>query len=215
MERAVRRLASKIAASMGFDAEREAVIAYGLIALVQILITFALVIVFGLLVGAVVETLIVCLSVSFLRKYSGGAHADDADFCTVLTVIICTLAALAARALLSLYQPWAMAGMIVLAYVAAYWIANRYVPVDSPNKPIKTEQKIKRMRRGSFSILSVYALASVLFFLLGFQFHLFQSYGIALLLGVCWQVFTLTPIGAILLHKLNVLPKCLGKEVSK
>ena len=212
MEKLVRKQASKISASLGYDAEKEAVVAYGLIAIVQICITLTLVFLFGLIVSAPIEALIVCLSVSILRKYSGGVHADNAEFCTVFSVIYCTVTAVLSKWLAGVYfaAPMLVAGVVI--YAAAFAIAYRYVPVDSPNKPIKTEKKIQRMRKGSFIILTVYFALSVLFYLLSFQAPAYRSFGIGMLFGVAWQVLTLTPVGAILLHKLNDLPKYLGKE---
>ena len=55
MEKWIRRFVRRMAVKMEFDAEREAVVAYGLIALVQITVTLALVLALGFLVGAPVE----------------------------------------------------------------------------------------------------------------------------------------------------------------
>ncbi len=212
MEKWVRKLTSKIAVSLGYDAEKEAVVAYGLLAVVQIGVTILLALLFGLLVGAPVEALIVCFSVSILRKYSGGAHAYDADFCTVVSVVYCTLAAVASRLLVPAYHTGVMLAAVLLLYALIYWVAYRYVPVDSPNKPIKSEKKIKRMRKGSFIIITVYFCLQLLFLFLTARFPAFRSYGISLLFGSTWQAMTLTPLGAILLNKLNDLPKSLRKE---
>ena len=84
--------------------------------------------------------------------------------------------------------------------------------MDSPNKPIKNPLKIKRMRKGSFLLVTAYLALQLLFVFLGTRNPLFQGYGISLLLGVAWQTLTLTPIGAVLLNKLNDLPKFLRKE---
>lgn len=212
MEKQIRQQAKKISAALNYDAEQEAVVAYGLIAMVQIAVTLLLVFILGLLVGAPIEALIICLSVSILRKYSGGAHADTIDFCTVFSVIYCTVAALLSKALAGVYQPWWMLAAAIAVYACSFYYINRYAPVDSPNKPIKSANKIKRMRRGSFILVSVYALLNALFFLFSNRAPVFQSYGISLLFGVSWQVLTLTPLGAILLNKLNDLPKYFRKE---
>ena len=92
---------------------------------------------------------------------------------------------------------------------------RRYAPVDSPNKPITSEKKIRRMRRGSFATTFVYLALQLIFYFAAGSNRSFLSYGISLLLGLSWQVLTLTPVGAILLNKLNDLPKYLRKEVSK
>ena len=207
MEPWVRRFANRIATELHLDAEREAVIAYGLIAIVQISLTLLLVVLFGLLVGALWEALVICLSVSIYRKYSGGAHAHDAEFCTVVTVVYCTLAALVARWLATHYVPALMLAAIALTYGVAFWVAYQRVPVDSPNKPIKTERKIRRMRKTSFLLLSMFVCVSVFFYVLGVHPTVGRALGISLLLGVGWQTLTLIPLGAILLNKLNDLPK--------
>lgn len=215
MEKLARKIARNSAVSLGYDAEREAVMAYGLIAIIQIVVTVGLALAFGLLVGAPLEALIVCFSVSILRRYSGGAHAQDAEFCTAISVVYCTLAAVVSTMLAAWYQPVAMAIAILLVYGATWWIAYRYVPVDSPNKPITSEKKIRRMRKYSFALILAYLIVQAAFFGIGLQAKLFRSLGISLLLGLSWQALTLTPLGAILLNKLNDLPKYLRKEASQ
>jgi accessory gene regulator B len=105
-----------------------------------------------------------------------------------------------------------MLAATLLLYALIYRVAYRYVPVDSPNKPIKSEKKIKRMRKGSFIIITVYFCLQLFFLSLTTRFPAFRSYGISLLFGSTWQAMTLTPLGAILLNKLNDLPKFLRKE---
>ena len=212
MEKWVRRLTSKIAASLGYDAEKEAVIAYGLLAIVQVAVTVLLALILGFLVGAPAEAMIVCFSVSILRKYSGGAHAYDADFCTVMSILYCGLAAWVSKLLSPFYYPFAMAAAAALVYGLAFYIVHRYAPVDSPNKPITNPVKIRRMRKGSKIVLSIYAALQLVFLLLAARYPDCRSFGISLLLGVGWQALTLTPLGAILLDKLNDLPKSFRKE---
>lgn len=212
MEKMVRRLANKIAVSLGYDEEREAVVAYGLLAIVQIGITIILALIFGFIVGAPVEAMIVCFAVSIFRKYSGGAHAYDADFCTVVSVIYCTVAALASRILATIIDPVPVLIVMIICYMLTYWIIYRYVPVDSPNKPITNKDKIKRMRKGSTIIVSVYFALQLVFYYFASRYPAFHSYGTSLLLGTAWQSLTLTPLGAILLNKLNDLPKFFRKE---
>ncbi len=212
MEKMVRRLANKIAVSLGYDEEREAVVAYGLLAIVQIGITIILALIFGLIVGAPVEAMIVCFAVSIFRKYSGGAHAYDADFCTIVSVVYCTVAALASRMLATIVNPGIVLIVVIICYILTYWIIYRYVPVDSPNKPITNKDKIKRMRKGSTIIVSVYFALQLVFYFFASRYPAFHSYGISLLLGTAWQSLTLTPLGAILLNKLNDLPKFFRKE---
>ncbi|NCB51879.1 MAG: accessory regulator AgrB [Clostridia bacterium] len=204
MEKMARKLASNISSSLGFDDEKEAVIAYGLIAIIQITITIVLVLLFGLLVGAPVEALIICLSVSIFRKYSGGAHAKSAELCTSFSVLYCTLtAAIAKRLLTEVYYSVPMALALIVIFSLSFFIVYKYAPVDSPNKPIRSAEKKNKMRKGSFIILSTYLIISVLFFILSNKYEIFKSYGISMLFGISWQIFTLTSYGAKFIEKMN------------
>lgn len=212
MEKLARKLANSISVSLGYDHEKEAVIAYGLTAIIQIFITTLLILMAGILIGAPVEALIIGFSVSILRKYSGGAHAGTAELCTSFSVFYCTLTAfLSKRLLAELYHPVLMGIACVVIFVLSFFVIYKFAPVDSPNKPIRTEQKIKRMRKGSFFILSVYFVISVIFYMLSFEHESFNSYGISMLFGVSWQTFTLTHPGSRFIGKLNAI--VLRKEV--
>src|SRR5659263_450640 len=167
MEKLARKLASNIAIALNYGNEREQVIAYGLIAMIQIFVTVFLVLVFGLLTGVPIEALIICFSVSILRKYSGGAHAGSIELCTTIAIIYITTFSLISRYLLSgVLNSYAMAIIILVIYTLSFFAIYKFAPVDSPNKPIKTEKKKKRMRKGSFTITTIYFALSVILFLL-------------------------------------------------
>lgn len=215
METWVRRLANKVAQSLGYDAEKESVIAYGLIAIVQVVLTVALALAAGLLIHAPAEAMIVCFSVSILRRFSGGAHADSLGLCTGITVVVCTLFAFLATRLAIYTTPLILTLITLAVYAFAYASIHRYAPVDSPNKPIRTEQKRLRMRRACYRIIAAYALLQSLLIIASLWYPAFRSLAISLILGVAWQAFTLTNAGNILLNRLNVLPDHKRKEDSK
>ncbi|MPM08337.1 Accessory gene regulator protein B [bioreactor metagenome] len=206
MEKLARKIANNIARSLGYDEEKEAVVAYGLIAGIQIIETFFWVLLAGILIGAPVEAMIVCLSVGFLRQYSGGAHAGTAELCIGVGVVYSTASAfLSRRLLLAVYSPVFMLAAIVVLYLISIIVVRMHAPVDSPNKPIRTEEKRKRMKKFSLIILCAYFALSLILFVFGFELRAFNSYGISLLFGVAWQVFTLTSSGASLLHGVDKL----------
>lgn len=206
MERLAGRIADNIAAFLKCDEEKRAVIAYGLHAIMHTSFTVAVIILLGIIAGTPAEILIVCFSAIILRKYSGGAHADTSWLCTAVSAVYCLLTALIAVKLLSeIYYPPAMAAAAVFVYGAAFLTVYRKAPVDSPHKPIRSAGKKKKMRRGSFIVLSAYLIISALFFVLGYKYERLNSYGISMLFGISWQIFTLTGSGSILLMKLNDL----------
>lgn len=204
MEKLAKNLASKISRSLNYDEEKEAVIAYGLTAIIQIIITYLLILLSGILVKAPAEAVIICFSVSIFRKYSGGAHAKSAELCTAFSVLYCTLAAvISKRLLVPLYAPIPMAAAVILTFGLSFLIVYKFAPVDSPNKPIRTTKKIKRMRKGSFIILAIYFAITLAFFIFSNKTEIFKSYGISMLFGICWQTFTLTSPGSQFIERMN------------
>lgn len=212
MEALAKRLANSISVTLDYDEEKQAVITYGLFAIIQVFVTFILVLSVGLLFRVPVEALIICFSASILRKYSGGAHLNSAESCTVFSVITCSVFALLSRyVLLNYYNPLLSYGAIIIIYSIAFYIIYKFAPVDSPQKPIRTEQKKERMKYGSYITLSVFLIISLLLLYSNSKDINLKSYGISLLFGVSWQVFTLTDAGALFLVKINNI---LRKEVS-
>lgn len=203
MEKITRKLAHEVSLSLGYDAEKEAVVTYGLIIFIQIAITTLLVLVFGILIGVPFEAMIVCFSVSILRKFSGGAHAGTAEFCTCFTVVYCSLTAFMSKLLSGIYSQILMGIAILAVFALSFNIIYKLAPVDSPKKPIRTEQKKKKMKNGSLIVLTVYLLISAAFFFLSNNIEVFKSYGISLLFGVSWQCFTLTSFGAQFIQRMN------------
>ena len=212
MEIWVRRLASKVARSQGYDAEKESVIAYGLIAIVQVLLTVLLALAAGLIIHAPAESMIVCFSVSILRRFSGGAHADSLGKCTVITVVACTLFAFLSRLMAPFLTPLLLTLVTLVVYTLVYTSIYRYAPVASPHKPIRTEQKRLRMRKGCYRTMAAYVAVQALLIIASLWYPEAKSLAVSLILGVAWQAFTLTNAGNILLNKLNVSPEIKGKE---
>ena len=199
-------LARKISAELNYDPEKESVIAYGLTAIIQIVLTLILIIIIGSFTGSVPEALFVCLAGSLLRRSSGGAHASSAEICTVFSTLYCiAVSVLAKGPLFRLYDNLYMLIALVVCYGLAFIIVYRFAPVDSVNKPIRSEAKRQRLRKNSFITLSVYAAISAALYIAGFSVPRFRSLGIALLFGLAWQIFTLTPVGERFVHLINIL----------
>lgn len=206
MEKMARALAHKFARELNYDEEKEQVIAYGLIAIIQTAVTVILSLILGFVVGAPVEAMILCFSVSLLRRYTGGAHVGYIELCTSIGIIYCTVFSYVSRHIVSqVLSPLWVIGISVLVYFLSYLAAYLLVPVDSPRKPIRSEEKKKKMRKGTFYTLAIYSLISVIFLVFSFQSDRMKSYQVSLLFGVAWQVFTLTKAGVHFLDGVNTL----------
>lgn len=208
MEKFAIALANKIATELQMEDEKREVIAYGLIAIIQMIITTMLVFIAGLIAGTAVEALIICFSVSLLRKYSGGAHLGTIEICTSFALVYCIGFSLIAK-----YLIYPVLNTYILTFVSfavlalAYFTVYKLAPVDTPNKPIKTDKKKKRMRRGSFTTLTVYLGISVVLLSFSAIYPFLLSYQTSLLFGILWQIFTLTKIGSFILGRIDLISR--------
>jgi accessory gene regulator B len=150
--------------------------------------------------------MILCFSVSLLRRYTGGAHVGFIALCTSIGILYCTLFSYISRYLVGpiLTPAWIM-GLTAGVYLISYYIIYKLVPVDSPRKPIRTAEKKRRMRKGSFLTLSVYLALSILIIALSFHNAAIKAFQVSLLFGVVWQIFTLTKAGVFVLTRMNIV----------
>ena len=77
-------------------------------------------------------------------------------------------------------------------------------PVSPPNKPCRTEAKRRRLRRGSFIVLTVFLIVDILLLLFGTMLHpTLYSVGLALAISVLWQIFMMTKAGHFFIYVID------------
>lgn len=206
MERLTKNIAEKITLELELDSERKEVIAYGIFMLLQTILSIFLILIFGLIFGVWIEALIVSLAASILRKYSGGVHASSPGVCatvgTIVVILIALIISIFIAPIINLFLVIFL-GAITLAY--SYYLIYKLVPVDSAAKPIKTQKKKERMKKGSILILDVYMLIIVLNIIL--YIHTNEKWFLIISLciygGTVWQVFTLTNAAHLMFMKID------------
>ncbi len=207
MEKYSRAVAEKLASDLGYDDEKREVMAYGAFALFQMLISVGLVLGFGIVFHVAVEALIISFAASILRKYSGGVHASSPNTCTLLGIVVCIGFAMAIKFVLA--PVTGIGGFLaagVPAFAWAFYTVYKLAPVDTPNKPIRSEAKRRRMRKGSFTLLGFYLVLTAVSLMLYMivKWDNFFVYSMCLTFGVLWQVFTLTRGGHLVIVKLDL-----------
>lgn len=198
------KIAGKIAEKLALDEERKSVIAYGFVGILQITTLFILITVLGLIMGILYESYVVFFSVAFIRKSTGGAHAATMWGCNTLSTITIMALAFLSRYVFGVQLPITVNIAITIAiFVMGLLIFYRKVPVDSPNKPITSEAKIKRLRKESFIKLILLFVAAVLCIMNTERFERLYSIASSIRVALFWQMITLTKRGASALHKLD------------
>lgn len=206
IENISRAVAEKVSNELNYDNERKEVIQYGTYALIQTLISIISVLILGLIFNIALEALIFLFTASILRKYSGGAHSESSNVCTLLGIIISICVGFLIKSSFFVNMDFEFiifAGIVV--FVFAYFIIFKYAPVDTPNKPIKTEKKKKRMKKGSLKILTIYLFIVLLNTILYYNSDVVfaKQVILSILFGIAWQCMTLTALGNILLKTID------------
>jgi len=199
------KFAQKVSAELNYDSEKQEVIAYGAFALLQMIFSIALVILFGWIFGVLIEALVISFSTSILRKYSGGVHATSAVICIIIGTVACVGFGLLANISLFSQIP-ILVGLVMIVFVFSFATAIKKAPVESENKPISDRRKVA-MKKGTLILLGIYLLI-IIGLLLGFWLsknRIFAILAVCVSIGSAWQMFTLTKFGEIILGKIDQL----------
>jgi len=204
MQRLSKKIAADISQSLGKTQSEEEVIAYGLLGFFQLISNIGLTLFFGWLFGVPYLALLLSVSVSMLRRFSGGAHAETLNLCTLVGLFYSVF-----FAKLSVYLAYSTINIVILyGFSALILLSSWYVvwaraPVDSPQKPIRSIEKKQRMRKGSFQVLIFLTLSVLGLFIIGCSYKAVMPYGLSIVFGVVWQAFSLTEPGAKFLSNLD------------
>ena len=195
------KLAAYLGRELGKNEDEIEVMAYGFIGIIQMLAIYMITSVISLIFGFFWEATVVFLSVGFLRRLTGGAHSQGIYNCLVYSVVfICLISSLARFVLsnegIAVYVACGCAAVLVFGYV----IITIKAPIAPPNKPCRTEEKRRRLRRGAFLVLTVFALIVAVGFFVREDAPRIYSLSIALALSTLWQLFMMTPIGFALIR---------------
>ncbi|WP_288222026.1 accessory gene regulator ArgB-like protein [uncultured Clostridium sp.] len=190
---------------LNLDEDKRSIIEYGLYAVLHMIISILTVGIFGKIFGVMYEALIISFVQAILRKYSGGVHASTPFNCIVIGVIVSVLPGYFIKNI-NLNINYIIAIGVIL-YITSLIIIYKLAPVDSPNKPIKKEEKIKKLKKSSLILLSIYMIIVCYNILMYYikDNEIFLIYSACIYAGILWQVFTLTRYGHTLVNILDSL----------
>lgn len=189
------KLSSKIVEHTEIGDKQQAVISYGLFAILHTLLALIVSLICAGLLGIIVPTLIITIVGMSLRKYSGGAHASKPIECMLISLAVTLGGGLYANRYLGGFYEIAIMGIVL--FMVSFYIVARRVPVDSAAKPITNPKKKKMLKKKSYLVLIVDLFLVIL---MSFTYQVkgntdMLSYTLCIYIGVGWQVFTLTKVG--------------------
>ncbi|PRR84313.1 accessory gene regulator ArgB-like protein [Clostridium vincentii] len=191
------------------DEDKEQVIVYGAINLIQTIFAVLWVIIASLFFGVLYEALIFSIVVSILRKYSGGVHSSSSSRCIIIGTILAVVAGISID---KLFYKFNMPTVIVsnIAFMAfAFIIVTKNAPVDSIKKPITNREIKKQFKKKSIIVIFIFSLIIVI--LCAFSKTHSELFYIKVIesisFGILWQSITLTKIGISILNKVDFVLK--------
>lgn len=208
MENFSRAIANKIANELKLDNDNKEVIAYGIFALLDIIVSIILVGIIGALFHVLIEALIISFTIGILRKYSGGVHASSPISCTTIGTVICIGQALLITFVISSSINFKLISILgLICFTWSYYMINKLAPIDSASKPIKSPEKRKRMKKKSIIILIIYLVIEILdsFLYIYTKNGKIKIYMLCIYGGVAWQIFTLTNLGHLIISNIDYL----------
>lgn len=205
VEKLSKNITKNIENQLALDNDRASIIEYGLYAFFQMGIAILATAIIGAIFNVMIEALLISFVIAILRKSSGGVHASTSINCTIVGALVAVTPACIIKHISFNSNYIIIIG--ILLYIISFIIIYKLAPVDSPNKPIRKEDKIKRLKRGSIIILSIYMIIVLINLVLYYRnkSNLLLVYSSCIYIGIIWQVFTLTKLGHIIVKIIDSL----------
>lgn len=204
-ERLAINIARKAKLVLDVDENKEQIIIYGAINLLQTLSAVLCVIFVGLALGVLYEALIFSITAAILRKYSGGVHASSPGRCIIIGTALAAAAGIVIDKLLFKLSLSIVIIIIIIFITSSLIIVLQKAPVDSIAKPITNLELKKMFKRNSIAVILFISILIFILFILYmlhpefFYIKVIESIG----LGLLWQSLTLTNVGILTLRKVD------------
>ncbi|WP_339060292.1 accessory gene regulator B family protein [Tepidibacillus marianensis] len=187
----IRNLAHYLAKKIATGADRwEDVdyIRYGLEVTIGGFLKFLIVIIISLLFGVLKEMMTITISFALFRILTGGIHMSTYFKCLTTSTILFFIPAYVFKDIAVSNVP-----LLLLIFTSLFtlFVIFRYVPVESPNRPLSKKKQFRLKWTSSFFIFSWFIFA----FIISLNSHSFQYLAFFTSVGLLLQAFTLTPIG--------------------
>lgn len=161
-------------------------IRYGLEVFLGAAFQALIIIIMAFLLGIGKEVFTTLLAAAALRGYSGGVHSQAYYRCTLLSVFIFITLGFLAQYIQSVYFPIGF----IFAMICSLAIIVKKAPVDNPINPIIDKNKRQRLKKQSILVVLILLLLAAVA-----EYFNYPGIAVSILLGIIWQVFTLTKWG--------------------
>lgn len=208
-ERIAVKIGNSIKSFSAIDEDKEQIIIYGAINLLQIIFSILWICVLGLIFDVFYEALLFSITVSILRKYSGGVHASSPSRCIFMSTIVALVVGTYINNILCNLSISAVLFISIVIIVFSFIIVLKNAPVDSIKKPITDIKLRKQFKKKSIMVILIYSFIILVLFLLSkkYSWVYYIKFIECISIGMLWQTITLTKLGINVLSKVDLAIK--------
>lgn len=170
--------------------EKRGVYYYGFQIIIGVIIKGVFLIAISRLLGALIPTLLALAAFATFRMTAGGYHMDTYGKCIITSLSMYILAGLAVQYTNRFWSTEAVIALIAASFVPALYVAVKWAPGDTPNKPITKPGKIRRLK-----ILSIIYVIGWLILVSVMMYYRLNAFVMALCFGLILEAFTVSPAG--------------------
>lgn len=157
MERVANKLVERLVHNKVIEKEDKDIYVYAICCLMMDIAPVIIVILFGIILDNVKQSIIFILPFVLIRKYSGGYHTKKASTCVICS---CTVLFISLRLLSYANNIWLSNILIILSVTTIVYLT----PIESENHKLSKYEK-KRCKKCTYVIISLFVFFYVIFLL--------------------------------------------------
>ncbi|MGI6777192.1 MAG: accessory gene regulator ArgB-like protein [Acetivibrionales bacterium] len=173
--------------------EKRGVYYFGFQVIIGSIVKIVSLVLITLILGTFISTFTALAFFVSLRIIAGGYHMDTYGKCMVMTLVLFVASGLTVQYTYALWPAAYIAALILATFAAALYVILRWVPSDTPNRPITKPEEKKKFRTLSLVHICLWIIAE--FVLLYSKQNMIALAGC---FGIIISIFIITPAG----HKL-------------
>lgn len=195
-------LAKRLGNKLDKNEEEIAVLNYGLFFLIHTSIAILLTLLVGIVLGIFTEIMIISISASLLKRYSGGVHSSSPNRCVMSGLILSVIASFISKYIAINFDYINMVLFEVIILIGSAVIFYKKCPVPSKNKPLKKESTRIKLRKKAFQMMFLYTIIIiVLCTVYSFkQIYWMKLASFSIVMGIVIQTIAITKSGDLLIN---------------
>ena len=185
---------------MDISDDQYAVLQYSIRLLISSILSYAFTLGLALVLEIFPNVLIIILTVSVYRAFSGGAHCSCMGNCAIYGALTMNAIGLMTK----FFNPSTsvMLSIIAFAFAFSLWAIAKYAPADTPGKPISSKVQYQKLKRMSTLVLCSWLFGCIVWYSI---FNTVNIIVFASTMAMIWQSYTLTSHGYRFCHAMDSL----------